>query len=84
MPWAGELAALCTALCWSGSSLLFALATRRVGGLAVNQFRLLLAVPFLLGLHVLLLGRVWPELPGDRLWLLSASGLAGLVVGDIG
>jgi drug/metabolite transporter (DMT)-like permease len=84
MPYAGELAALSTALLWSGSSLLFALATRRVGGLAVNQFRLLLAVPFLLALHLLLLGTAWPALPGQRLWLLVVSGVSGLVIGDIG
>jgi drug/metabolite transporter (DMT)-like permease len=80
----GELAALATAVCWTGSSLLFALATRRVGGIPTNQFRLLAAVPCLLVLQAALLGTVWPDLSAGRLWLLVASGLVGLVVGDIG
>jgi drug/metabolite transporter (DMT)-like permease len=80
----GELAALATAICWTGSSLFFALATRRAGGIPTNQFRLLAAVPCLLVLHQVLLGTLWPGLSGERLGLLVASGLAGLVIGDIG
>lgn len=80
----GELAAVATAICWTGSSLFFAFATRRTNGLAVNMLRLWLALPCLLLLHRCLLGSFWPELSSDRLWLLGASGLAGLVLGDIG
>ncbi len=84
MAFLGEMAALATALLWTGSSLTFALATRRVGGIPVNQFRLLAAVPCLSVLHVVLLGSPWPTLPTDRLQLLVLSGVAGLVIGDIG
>ncbi|HLQ38607.1 MAG TPA: EamA family transporter [Planctomycetota bacterium] len=80
----GECAALGTAVSWSISSLAFALASRRVGGLPTNQFRLLAAVPGLLLLHVVLLGELWPSLPAGDLLLLGASGLAGLVLGDLG
>ncbi len=61
----GEAAAIATALCWTGSSLFFGYAGRRVGSLAVNQFRILVAVP------VLLLAGT----PGFRLrwiWYISA------------
>src|SRR5262245_34179183 len=84
MPWLGESAALATAICWTGSSLFFALATRRVGGIALNQFRLWLALPLLSLLHLLLLGACWPALDATRLLQLAASGLVGLVLGDIG
>jgi len=84
MPWLGESAALATAICWTGSSLFFALATRRAGGIAVNQFRLWLALPLLSLLHLLLLGTCWPALDALRLLQLAVSGLVGLVLGDIG
>ncbi len=80
----GEWAAVATAICWTGSSLSFALATRRTSGIAVNQFRLWLALPCLLLLHQLVLGTWWPTLSGERAGQLVASGLAGLVLGDIG
>jgi drug/metabolite transporter (DMT)-like permease len=81
----GEAAAIGTALCWTGSSLFFGLAGRRVGSLPVNQFRILVAVPVLLGLQVAVAGELWPvHLPMDRFALLCASGLVGLVFGDLG
>lgn len=79
------LAALGTAVSWTGSSVVFAMASRRVGGLAVNLFRILLAVPLLVALHLALGLGVWPTaLDGHQLALLSASGIVGLVLGDIG
>jgi drug/metabolite transporter (DMT)-like permease len=81
----GELAALATALSWTASSFTFAVASRRVGGLPTNQFRLLVAVPGLLLLHLALHGSVWPGgLPTNDLLWLAGSGIAGLVLGDIG
>lgn len=81
----GELAAVGTALCWTGSSLFFGLASRRVGGLGVNQLRILAAVPALLLLHLLVQGSLWPaDLPADRFRALCLSGIVGLVLGDIG
>ncbi|MBL8727605.1 MAG: DMT family transporter [Planctomycetes bacterium] len=85
MPYRGEVFALLTALCWAGSSTSFAYASRAAGGLPVNQFRLLLAVPVLMLLAALLTGQWWPtHLTDDRMLLLVASGLIGLVLGDIG
>jgi drug/metabolite transporter (DMT)-like permease len=85
MPYQGEIFALVTALCWAGSSTSFAYASRAVGGLPVNHFRLFAAVPVLMLLACLLTGQWWPgHLADERIGLLVASGLIGLVLGDIG
>ena len=84
MPYLGEMCALLTAMCWTGSSASFAVASRAAGPLPANQFRLLAAVPVLLLLSLLLTGRCWPHAPNDRMVLLAGSGLAGLVLGDLG
>jgi drug/metabolite transporter (DMT)-like permease len=85
MQYLGEVCALATALCWTGSSFSFGIASRAVGGLPVNQFRLWAAVPCLMVLVTLVTGSPWPtEAPPDRLLLLAASGCVGLVLGDIG
>lgn len=85
MRYFGEICALATALCWTGSSVAFALASRAAGALPANQFRLLAAIPLLVLLSLLLTGRAWPVYAGDqRVALLAASGIVGLVLGDIG
>lgn len=85
MPYLGETCALLTALCWTGSSSAFAVASRAAGPRAANQFRLYAALPCLLVLALAVKGSCWPDdLGADRLWYLVASGLAGLVLGDIG
>ena len=84
MPYLGEICALVTALCWTGSSMSFAVASRAAGPLPANQFRLMAAVPVLFVLSFVLTGRFWPDAPPERVALLAASGLAGLVLGDVG
>ncbi|MBL8725648.1 MAG: DMT family transporter [Planctomycetes bacterium] len=84
MPHSGELCALLTALCFTASSTSFALSSRAVGGIATNQFRLWLAVPVLGALAWLASGSAWLDAGAERLLWLCASGLAGLVLGDIG
>ncbi|MBL9078755.1 MAG: EamA family transporter [Planctomycetes bacterium] len=85
MAYRGELCALLTAACWACSSTAFAYASRRAGSLAANHFRLVAAVPLLLLLAWLSTGSAWPATAADdRMLLLVASGLVGLVLGDIG
>ena len=85
MPYLGEICALLTALCWTGSSSAFAVASRAVGPRPANQFRLYAALPCLLVLAWAVTGTCWPmDLGGERLWYLVTSGIAGLVLGDIG
>jgi drug/metabolite transporter (DMT)-like permease len=80
MNFAGEFAALLTAVLWSGSSLLFAAATVRVGSFQVNVTRLMIAAA-ILGLAVLVMG---PDtgLSVRQVILLGSSGVVGLAVGD--
>lgn len=85
MPYLGEASALLTAVCWTISSTAFAVASRAVGPLPANQFRLFAALPVLFVLARLLTGAWWPldASPTQLAWLVS-SGVAGLVLGDLG
>jgi drug/metabolite transporter (DMT)-like permease len=76
----GELSALATALCWSGSSISFAEATLRVGSVKVNVTRLILAAA-LIGTTLFLFG-VPLKLSISQTANLSISGVLGLVFGD--
>ena len=80
---AGELAALGTALCWAFSSIFFTVAGRRVGSLMVNRWRLLFAVLLVGTMHFILYGRLYPaDLSTERLFWLGLSAILGLVFGD--
>lgn len=82
LPFLGEMAALGTSVCWSFTSTFFTLAGRRIGSVAVNRIRLLLAVIFLTLAHALLRLPL-PLAAGAERWLwLGLSGLIGLVIGD--
>ena len=85
MPYLGEFAALLTALCWLGSSLAFAVASREAGAQSLNQFRLFAALPLLCVAGWLVTGAIWPvDAPWPRIAALAVSGAVGLVVGDWG
>ncbi|MBL8752293.1 MAG: DMT family transporter [Planctomycetes bacterium] len=85
MPYLGEICALGTALCWTASSTAFAVASRAVGPLPANHFRLVAALPCLLLLAWAVVGQPWPVAASShQMWVLVASGLAGLVLGDLG
>jgi drug/metabolite transporter (DMT)-like permease len=78
----GHAAGLATSCLWTGTSLAFTAASRRIGPTAVNAARIALAI----ALHGITY-RVWAghwvpaALPGQVL-LLALSGVVGLVVGD--
>ena len=83
MRFAGELAALGTAVCWAGGSNLFAAAGRRMGSKTLNRLRI--AVAFLLLSIALLVtrGSPWPVWATTwQIGVLSLSGLVGYVFGD--
>lgn len=80
----GELAALTTALCWTVTAVCFESAGKKVGSLAVNFYRLIIAF-FLLGIFTQFTRGMF--LPFDAtgynwLWLL-VSGMIGFVIGDL-
>ncbi len=80
MPFFGEICALLTAVCWSGSSMVFAAATARVGSVLVNISRLVFALGFLA--IVLLLLPLSRTITLEQAGFLGASGIVGLAIGD--
>jgi|YNPNPStandDraft_1061719.scaffolds.fasta_scaffold03647_2 drug/metabolite transporter (DMT)-like permease len=79
----GEFAALLTAFCWAGSSLLFTASSRVLGALNTNRVRLVFAVLFLTAAHFLSKGSLLPFEAGVERWLwLGLSGIIGLTLGD--
>jgi len=80
MPLLGELSALLTACCWSGSALAFSAATVRVGPIRLNVTRLILA-SLLLFVTVVIAG-IDVHLSSSQLRNLALSGIIGLVLGD--
>ncbi len=78
----GELAALATAACWALTGLFFAEAARRIGSLRVNLLRLPIALA-LLSAALATGERPFNGLDAVRVGYLAASGVVGLVVGDL-
>jgi drug/metabolite transporter (DMT)-like permease len=83
-PYAGELAALGTACCWTVTALAFESAGKRVGSLPVNLIRLVLGLAFLSLFGAVTRGLPLPTDASPQAWLwLSASGLVGFTFGDL-
>ncbi|HSG68280.1 MAG TPA: DMT family transporter [Bacteroidales bacterium] len=79
----GELAALATAVFWTITAMAFEVASRNIGSLAVNMFRLILAFIFLSVFNLVARGYVLPLDASRHAWIwLSVSGLVGFVFGD--
>jgi drug/metabolite transporter (DMT)-like permease len=79
----GEVAALGTALLWTGSYVAFTLAVRRVGADVLNRLRLAVALLFLMLLHTTLYGVPVPVCASAMRWLwLGLSGVVGFAVSD--
>lgn len=83
MSYAGELAALGTALCWAIGSNLFAVAGRSMGSAVLNRLRIAAAALLLSGTLLVLRGTPWPTwATPEQTLILVASGLIGFVFGD--
>lgn len=80
----GEIAAVSTAICWTIGPMAFQAAGRRVGSLAVNYFRLIMAF-FIIGIFTLFTrGMFLPlDASGSTVRWLFLSGLVGFVIGDL-
>jgi drug/metabolite transporter (DMT)-like permease len=80
----GELAALLVALFWTVTALAFESATKKVGSVAVNLIRLLLALLFLGILNYVRRDLFFPLDASTYQWFwLAVSGLIGFVIGDL-
>lgn len=83
MRFAGEIAALGTACCWSVGSNLFAAAGRRMTSPVLNRLRITVAVVFLGSALLATRGSPWPIWASQQqVVLLAVSGLVGFVFGD--
>ena len=80
----GEMAALTTAICWTITSLAFESAAKKIGSLAVNFIRLLIAF-LLIGIFTLFTrGMFLPLDASNSTWLwLFISGIIGFIIGDL-
>lgn len=80
----GEIAALATAICWTVTAVCFESASKKVGSLAVNFIRLIIAF-VLLGCFTLITRGMFLPLDAEGstwLWLLI-SGMTGFIIGDL-
>lgn len=75
-----ELAALGTAICWSATSIIAAVPAGHLGAVAFSRLRQL-SVVALLAIFVIISGR-WQSLPSHDIWLLLASGIIGIFIGN--
>lgn len=76
----GELMALLTALLWSGTSIAFTEASRRIGSLQLNVTRMIFASIILF--VIIVLSGFSININTNQILFLIASGFAGLVFGD--
>jgi drug/metabolite transporter (DMT)-like permease len=80
----GEMAALFTAVCWTITALAFETASRKVGSVAVNIIRLVMALVLLSLFSYVRRGMFFPMDATAYNWFwLGLSGLAGFVLGDL-
>jgi|SRR5262245_37695079 len=83
MRFAGESAALGTALCWAVSANLFSAAGRRMGSRVLNRLRLAVGMMLLMTALWLIKGSPWPHWATSfQIATLALSGLVGFVFGD--
>jgi drug/metabolite transporter (DMT)-like permease len=80
----GESAAIITSVMWTTCSILFAYAGKRIGALSVNAIRIVIALGFLGGAHILVLGTILPAANQAQWFYMSLSGIIGLALGDFG
>jgi drug/metabolite transporter (DMT)-like permease len=78
----GETAAVVTSCMWTGSSLFFTSAGKRIGTLSVNAYRTVIAVGFIVVTHLIVLGTVLPAASSGQWVWMGISGVVGLGIGD--
>lgn len=80
----GEIAAFATACCWVVTGISFEFAGKRVGSLAVNLIRLVMAFMIMTGFTLITRGMALPLDATPHAWFwLVISGLIGFVIGDL-
>ncbi|MDT8309050.1 MAG: DMT family transporter [Bacteroidales bacterium] len=79
----GEIAALASAMCFTVNGIIFEIASKRIGALSLNLFRLVFAFLFLGIFSLITRGMFLPLDAGTHQWIwLPVSGIIGLMIGD--
>jgi drug/metabolite transporter (DMT)-like permease len=80
----GVLAGLSTAVLWTATAVCFESSSRRLGSLAVNVLRLVVAAILFTALSLLRTHHLLPAALSQDAWFyLGLSGLVGFVIGDV-
>ncbi|MPM40329.1 hypothetical protein SDC9_86969 [bioreactor metagenome] len=80
----GIVAAFGTALCWTVTAVAFESAGKKVGSLAVNLIRLVIAFILLSVFNLFTRGMILPLDASGTAWIwLTISGIIGFVIGDL-
>ncbi len=80
----GEFAALGAALAFGFTSTSFTLAGRKIGAISSLAFSLPISMVILIGLHIVMVGDIFPFSAGlDRWFYLTVSGVFGFVISSI-
>lgn len=80
----GEVAAIVTSALWTICSILFAAASKRIGPLSVNAYRIVMATVVLAIAHLFAFGTIVPPANHAQWFYLGLSGVIGLALGDFG
>ncbi len=78
----GHAAGIATSLLWTATSLLFTASAKRIGVTLLNATRICFAIILLTITHRLFQGYWIPFALDKQVWLLAASGVVGLTIGD--
>ncbi len=78
----GHFAGIATAMLWTGTSISFTAAAKRIGPVAVNGFRIVIALVLLAATHRVINGVWLPQLEAGQMLFLAVSGVIGLSIGD--
>lgn len=79
----GEVLSLIVALMWTFTALFAEMASKRIGALTLNVWRMILSILLLGSSLWLMCGRPWPQFTTPEVWgWFLASGFMGFVFGD--
>lgn len=78
----GPAAGVATSVLWTGTSVLFTGAGKRLGAVLVNSSRIAMAIVLLAVTHRVSSGTWIPDAHAEQLLFLALSGIVGLAIGD--
>ena len=83
MQYLGEIISLVVAVMWTATALFADQASRRIGAMSTNLFRMIFSAILLAGLLWIVIGHPYPAFADGKTWLwMGLSALVGYVFGD--